>query len=152
MPERAPSDGVIKDPLGARVLRILVIDDNAPDVMLIDESVRAQGLNFEMTHLSDGEDALAKLAAAPEELAAYDLIILDLNMPRVGGFEVLAQVRDNGSLNRVPILVLTSSLAPKEQDEARRLGADRYLDKPADLDEFLKAVGTAVRELVGNGN
>ena len=129
-------------------VRVLVIDDNAPDVMLISESLRDQGMTFEITHLRDGEEAVSKLAKDPSEFHSYDLIVLDLNMPRVSGFEVLSRFRSAAQLSKVPILVLTSSLAPDEQEEVRRLGADRYLNKPADLYEFLSSVGSIVKELV----
>ena len=132
---------------GAAV-RVLVIDDNAPDVMLIAESLRDQGLTFEITHLRDGEEALSKLTEEPANFRLYDLIVLDLNMPRVSGLEVLSNFRAIPELSKIPVLVLTSSLAPDEQEAVRRLGADRYLNKPADLYEFLNAVGSIVKELV----
>jgi CheY-like chemotaxis protein len=129
-------------------VQVLVIDDNAPDVMLISEALRDQGLTFNLTHLKDGEEAVSKLAQRSTDFHSYDLIVLDLNMPKVSGIEVLSSFRSIPELKKIPILVLTSSLAPDEQESVCRLGADRYLNKPADLYEFLAAVGSIVKELV----
>ncbi len=126
-------------------IRILVVEDNLPDVMLIGESLREQNIEFELTHYRDGEEALLKLH---ESRQPFDLIILDLNMPRIGGLEVLERLRREKEFATVPVMVLTSSLAPEEQSDARRLGASRYLKKPADLYEFLSEVGIMVRELM----
>src|ERR1700743_3572188 len=130
-------------------VRVLVIEDNAPDVMLIGESFREQELPFEITHLKDGEELLNRLRAETPGEAPFHLIILDLNMPKLGGLEVLSSIRANRAFSSTPILVLTSSLVPDEPDEARRLGANKYLRKPSDLYEFLTQVGAAVRELTG---
>ncbi len=130
--------------------RILVVEDNLPDVMLIEESLREQGISFELTHIRDGEEAVTKICEM-SGVAAFDLVILDLNMPRVGGLEVLEKLRASLASVNVPVLVLTSSLASEEQREAKRLGADRYLKKPADLYQFLGEVGKTVRELLEQG-
>jgi two-component system, chemotaxis family, response regulator Rcp1 len=126
--------------------RVLVVDDNAPDVVLIGESLRERGVNHTLTHCFDGEQALKMLNGSLG--VKFDVLILDLNMPKLGGLEVLAQIRSNRSLDSMPILVLTSSLVPGEQEQALKLGADKFLRKPSDLDEFLLDVGAAVQELV----
>lgn len=130
-------------------VNILVVDDNAPDVVLIAESLRERGLTYKLTHCPDGEQALRVLNGSNP--TSFDVMILDLNMPKVGGFEVLGRMRSKPALRDLPVLVLTSSLVPSEQDEAMRLGADRFLRKPSDLDQFLLDVGAAVRDLVAEG-
>lgn len=131
----------------ARKLQILVVDDNTPDVVLIGESLQALGLEHTITHCSDGEKALCALSENRKE--AFDAIILDLNMPKLSGMELLEKLQ-GAEGPRAPILVLTSSMAPGEQAQALALGADRFLRKPSDLDEFLTAVGAAVREMLAH--
>ena len=132
-------------------IRILVVEDNAPDVMLLGEALREQQLTFEIVHLRDGEEAMHRILNPPPNEGKFDLIVLDLNMPRVSGLEVLEKMRQHSLHEGVPVLVMTSSLAPEEQREASRLRADRYLKKPADLYEFLDVVGKTVRDLVPVG-
>lgn len=132
----------------SEAIRIFVVEDNAPDVMLIGEALREQELQFDIVHLRDGEEAILRLDHPQPGDGRFDLVILDLNMPRVSGLEVLEKLRQKSAFTGVPILVLTSSLAPDEQREASKLGASRYLKKPADLYEFLTEVGNVVRELV----
>jgi two-component system, response regulator len=127
-------------------VNILVVDDNTPDVVLIEESLRERGLPHTVTHCSDGEQALRLLSTGNRH--GFDVMILDLNMPKLGGLEVLKKMKSTPNLNNLPVLVLTSSLVPGEQEEAMRLGAARFLRKPSDLDQFLLHVGAAVGELV----
>lgn len=127
-------------------MNILVVDDNPPDVVLIRESLRERGLTYKLTHCADGEQALGVLNRSNPH--TFDIMILDLNMPKLGGLEVLGKIRSTSRLRELPVLVLTSSLVPGEQEEAMRLGAHRFLRKPSDLDQFLLVVGAAVRDLV----
>src|SRR5438270_6270776 len=108
-------------------IKILVIEDNTPDVVLIGEALDEHGVAHQITHFRDGEEALAHMRNSDPHKPAYQLVILDLNMPKIGGLDVLAAIRNSPAFKDVPFLVLTSSLAPDEQREAKRLGADRYL-------------------------
>lgn len=135
------------------MLRVLVVEDNLPDVLLIEESLREMGYAFELIHYADGEEAVSKLTAAQSEQAPFNVVILDINMPRISGLEVLSGLRGSEQFQGTPVLVLTSSLSPAEQKEALRLGASGFAQKPTDLYEFLNEVGGKVRELVdGAGN
>ena len=132
-----------------RTLRIVVIEDNTPDVMLIGETLRGSAIPYEIVHFKDGAEAISGLTdASAKQEPLPDLIMLDLNMPKVNGLEVLQAIKKLDSLAHVPVVVLTSSLAPDEKQEAERLGAARYLRKPLDLYDFLDQVGTIVRELI----
>jgi CheY-like chemotaxis protein len=117
--------------------------------MLVEESLSAQEIPYKITHYKDGVEALESLTnlASPPP----DVIVLDLNMPRMSGLEVLSSLRQNQALSKVPIAVLTSSLAPEERQEAHRLGADRFLCKPVDLYEYLSEVGSMVVGLARDG-
>jgi two-component system, response regulator len=74
--------------------------------------------------------------------------LLDLNMPRVSGFDVLREIRGTPRLQHVPVAVVTSSHSPADMAEATRLGASRYIRKPVDLHEFFAMVGTTVRGIL----
>lgn len=131
-------------------VRVVVIEDNVPDVMLLGESLTAQDIDYQLTHYKDGVEALAELCSPPTGSTGPkpDVIVLDLNMPRMGGLEVLATLKQNRALASIPIAILTSSLSPEEQDQAQKLGASRFLRKPIDLYEYLRDVGGMLRELV----
>ncbi len=129
-------------------LKVLVVEDNLPDVLLIEETARELGYQLHLTHYLDGEEAVSKLTSGDAAQLQYDLIILDINMPRISGLEVLASLRGSSHLATIPVLVLTSSLSPTEQREALRLGASGFVKKPSDLYEFLSQVGGKMKELV----
>jgi len=129
-------------------IRIVIAEDNAADVMLVREALNAHQIPFEITHLKDGAEAVATLCGNQPGENHPDLILLDLNMPKVSGLEVLSAIRKNAVFNNVPIIVLTSSPAPEEQQAARRLGVVHYLQKPSDLYEFIEQVGGAIQEVI----
>jgi len=129
-------------------IRIVIAEDNAADVLLVREALNAHRIPFEMRHLRDGAEAIAALCGNQPGWSNPDLILLDLNMPKVGGLEVLAAMRKNAAFDNVPIIVLTSSPAPEERQAARSLGVAHYLQKPSDLYEFIEKVGGAIEEVV----
>ena len=131
--------------------RIAVIEDNTGDFYLIGAAVDAQNLNAEIIHFSDGEEAIARLCRAQSGRIKPDLILLDLNLPRRSGFEVLAEIRKQGGLQDVPVAILTSSRSDQDRRNAGRQGATRYVPKPADLEAFRDVVGTTVRDLLSMG-
>ncbi|MBV8072244.1 MAG: response regulator [Acidobacteriaceae bacterium] len=133
---------------GKRAIRVVVIEDNTPDVILIGECLNGTSTPYELIHFRDGDEALAGVKSTVAGGRLPDLIVLDLNMPKVNGLEVLEAIKQDPVLANVPVVVLTSSAAPEERQAAERLGADRYLRKPFDLYEFLEQVGGIVRELI----
>jgi CheY-like chemotaxis protein len=121
---------------------ILVIEDNPADVSLIKRSLCEHDVDLEVVVLRDGELAvrlLPDLERGVQRLPA--LILLDLNLPKVSGLEVLSRVRSTPALASVPVAIFSSSEAPKDRQAAAALGADRYIHKPADLDGFLQIGG-----------
>lgn len=131
---------------------ILLIEDNRADVGLVRDTLEEHGVEGELIVLADGErgiDYIQQIEA--QKLAPPDLIILDLNLPRRSGREVLQQRCENARSNQIPVVVLSSSDMRKDRDEAARLGAAAYFCKPASLDEFMK-LGAAFRRLLeGDG-
>ena len=126
-------------------IRILLVEDNPADVYLIEEALRTHGVQFEMKWLRDGEQALEMLTE--DGLGAPDLVLLDLNLPRVDGKEVLTRIRQTPHLVGVPVAIMTSSDSPQDRREMADLGASCYIKKPPTLDEFLE-VGGVIKNLL----
>lgn len=127
---------------------MVVVEDSLPDVMLLAEALKEKKVSHELIHYSDGVEAVAKLNELRDTRVHPDLIVLDLNMPRMGGLELLANMRKLGILKQVPVAILTSSLQPKEQAAAQKLGAVRFIRKPVDLYDYIEEVGGTLQELL----
>jgi CheY-like chemotaxis protein len=124
-------------------IRILLAEDNPADVYLIEEALREHQVPFEITVAEDGEAAITMLG---EGRTQPDIVLLDLNMPKRSGGEVLERVRKDAG-GDVPVIILTSSDSPSDKEEALRLGATCYIRKPTGLDEFLE-IGATIKRLV----
>ncbi len=133
---------------GPIVARIVLVEDNDGDVYLLEKALRAFHIQAELTRYVDGEEAIRALAG--ESIERPDLILVDLNLPGSGGFEVLRAIRAKPSLVGVPVGVFTSSDAEKDRYRVALIGAERYVHKPASLDHFIAEVGQAVLELLQN--
>jgi CheY-like chemotaxis protein len=129
---------------------VLLADDNPSDVYLIREALREHSVDCVLRVVSDGKDALGIIAGETENAnpGSLSLIILDLNLPRHDGIEILQKLRESSRLNHVPVVVLTSSDSPRDRVLANELGATRYLRKPSSLEEFL-GLGAIFKELLG---
>jgi CheY-like chemotaxis protein len=113
-------------------IRILIVEDNPTDARLLSEILKELELKMEITVVRDGQQALDMLAEeriGPSN-PAPDFVILDLNLPKVHGYEVLSFIR-SGSLRSIPVAVMTGSLNREDEVKARRMGATHYLLKPA---------------------
>lgn len=117
---------------------ILLVEDNPADVRLTQEVLRETQLDFVMQLARDGEQAMQILRKqAPfEDAQTPDLVLLDLNLPRKDGREVLAEVKSDPDLRRIPVLVLSTSKAERDILTCYELHANCYLTKPVDLDQF----------------
>lgn len=132
--------------------RILLVEDNAGDVELFRLALKKANLECELTVLDDGADALAmvrqqgKYADAP----VPDLVVLDLNVPKYDGLEILESMRANPPFATVRVAVLSSSSSPRERTRLEQFHVSRYITKPLDLDEFL-SIGVILKELIEDG-
>jgi CheY-like chemotaxis protein len=126
----------------AKCVEILLVEDNAGDARLALEAVREAKVKNNLNWVKDGVEALAYLrqeeryAAAPRP----DLILLDLNLPRMDGRELLSVIKADPRFKRIPVVVLTTSEAEEDILKAYNLNANCYITKPVDLDAFLKVV------------
>lgn len=135
-------------------MTIFLAEDNPADVYLLREALAAaSGSEVTLIVAHDGEEALdfVQQRGAFLEPVEPDLIILDLNLPKNDGSEVLRSVRTSERLRKVPVVILTSSDSPRDRANAEKLGADAYITKPSDLDAFL-ALGAHLRGLGGGSS
>ena len=129
-----------------KVARIWLIEDNQGDVYLLEKALQNRHVIYDLTRHEDGEQAMRALAR--EDCLVPDLILLDLNLPRREGFEVLREIRMRPSLVGVPVGILTSSDAAKDRHRVALIGAERFIHKPPTLDEFINQVGQAIEDLL----
>lgn len=120
----------------ARKMRILLVEDSAFDAQLTVEALKDAGVEVDLAVLPDGEKALAYLRGR-EAHDLPDLVLLDLNLPRKDGREVLAELKACDRLRALPVLVMTTAGSPEDVLEAYRLGANAYVVKPVDYEEFV---------------
>jgi len=132
-----------------RRLRILIAEDNTADVLLVRQSLEMHGVNAETEIVTDGESALAYLSrmGSPGEPPCPDLLLLDLNLPKADGAQVLSELRKHPQCCTTPVIIMTSSQAPRDRTRMAELGIAHYFPKPLDLDAFL-ALGGIVREVL----
>jgi CheY-like chemotaxis protein len=121
---------------------ILMVEDNPADVRLTREMFTECNIHGRLSVVKDGVEAMAFLRRQGPYLGAArpDLIILDLNLPRKDGREVLAEVKADPELRRIPIVILSTSGAEADIVKTYNLHANCYIVKPADLDEFAEVV------------
>jgi CheY-like chemotaxis protein len=127
--------------------RVLVIEDNPTDVGLIKEALTAHGVQFDMTVLRDGEAALKYLQNIGDASPRPELIIIDVNIPKHDGIEVLVQYRMSVALFSVPMIVLTSSNSPSDHQRTKTLGVSAFIRKPLNLSDFV-ALGKRFKEVL----
>ena len=127
---------------GNKPIEILLIEDNAGDARLAREALRDGKVANNLSWVPDGVEALAFLRREGKHLSAPrpDLILLDLNLPRKDGREVLSEIKADDRLKRIPVVILTTSQAEEDILKAYHLNANCYISKPVDLDQFIKVV------------
>jgi CheY-like chemotaxis protein len=123
-------------------VEILLVEDDPGDVLITREAIDSSKVANHLSVVSNGEEALAFLRhEAPYERAARPgLILLDLNLPRLDGREVLAEVKADPDLRRIPIVVLTTSSADEDIVRSYDLHANAYVTKPVDFNQFMSVV------------
>lgn len=121
---------------------LLIVEDNPGDVRLIQEALKMSSLNPTLYFTRDGDEAIHFLETRKLEPSNGfpQLIVLDLNLPKKSGFEVLRFVKRDETLKRIPVIVLSSSQNPEDVTKAYDLHANCYLTKPANFDAFIDVV------------
>ena len=126
----------------ATAIEILLVEDNPGDVRLTQEALRDAKVRNHLHVVSDGVEAMAFLRRQGAHTGAPrpDLILLDLNLPKKSGREVLEEIKQDDALRHIPVVILTTSQAEQDVLASYRLRANAYVTKPVDLDQFLKVV------------
>lgn len=123
-------------------VHILLVEDNEGDILLIEEAFEEAQLINTISVIRNGEAALRFLQQESEYEGARlpELIILDINLPRKNGHEVLEFIKKNDHLKHIPVIMLTTSSSDKDVERSYRNHANCYITKPVDVDDFMKAV------------
>ena len=122
--------------------KILHVEDNPDDVMLMSLAFSRAGVAAKLHVVNDGDEAIAALQNGALGGGAPACVLLDVKLPRVSGLEVLAWIRNQPNLKRLPVILLTSSSQTADINRAYDLGANSFLVKPPDLDSLTQLVKT----------
>jgi chemotaxis family two-component system response regulator Rcp1 len=123
-------------------LEVLLVEDSPGDVRLTREALKDAKVHINLHVAPDGAEAMAFLKREGDyaNVPRPDLILLDLNLPKKDGREVLAEIKESESLKSIPVVILTTSASEEDILRSYRLHANCYITKPVDLDGFLKVV------------
>jgi DNA-binding response OmpR family regulator len=143
---------MLEKPLTGKIL-ILLVEDNPADVGLFRLALKDAELDCDLTVLEDGAAALSLIRHPDSSGGARipDLAVLDLNLPKNGGLEVLEAIRANSAFATMRVAILSSSSSPRERARIEEFGVDRFITKPLDLDGFL-GIGSILKDLLREGN
>lgn len=130
-----------KDNPAPTALRVIVIEDNEDDTVLLMRQLKKAGMASYVKLISDGQEAVKFFAENTAEMAAHTLIIfLDLKLPSISGLEVLRNLKQNGAIQHIPVIVLTSSNNPQDLEECQKLKVAHYVEKPITFPTFSKSM------------
>ena len=128
---------------------IFLAEDSPADCYLFEQALKAHNVETELVIFHDGEDAMAFLTAAEEEGPRPQLFVLDLNLPKVDGFQLLQHLRGSARFSHAVAIILTSSNNPADRIESLRLGATRYIRKADSVTDFLE-IGREIKSLLSH--
>ena len=139
----------MKDASIIHAARIVVIEDNDSDVFLLDRALKMQNFQFELLHLLNGREALAfiRRQGAYAETAVPNLILMDLNLSKYTGEDILREIRGAKHLAGVPVCAWSSSQSLRDRSTLKDLGVSQFITKPTGLDQFL-AIGKLIKDLL----
>jgi two-component system, chemotaxis family, response regulator Rcp1 len=121
-------------------LEILLVEDNPADVRLTMEALKDARVPNRLHVARDGIEAIRMLRDGTSQVPRPDLILLDLNLPRKDGREVLSEVKKDDTLRHIPVVILTTSQAEQDVLQSYRLGANAFVTKPAEIDRFFEVI------------
>src|ERR1700683_1665082 len=128
---------------------VIVIEDNVSDVFLLERALNKQDLRVELIHLADGDQALAfvRREGAFSHVASPSLILIDLNLPKHNGEDILREIRGARHLSGIPVCAWSSSQSQQDQALLMELGVARFFTKPLGLDQFME-IGKIIKDLL----
>jgi len=127
-----------------REIHILLVEDNEGDIVLAKEALKEARIRNRITVVTDGEQALQYLFRENgyHNASHPDLILLDVNLPKVNGMEVLERIKSDPALKIIPVVMLTTSTSEKDVMRAYKSYVNCYINKPIDLEEFIRVIKT----------
>ncbi len=139
----------MKQSAAVRDARIVVIEDNVSDVFLLERALKKQEFPFALVHLRDGGQALAFIGRQGiyADAASPDFILLDLNLSKYRGEDILRKIRNAPHLAGVPVCAWSSSRSRRDEELLKSLGVSQFITKPVGLDEFM-AIGNVIRRFL----
>ncbi len=137
--------------MSSNCFHIVLVEDAEPDVILVREALEQSGLEFDLRVFDDGEQGVDFVENMDRDatITRPHLFLLDLNLPKKSGGQILERVRQSTTCSEVPVVILTSSDSHKDKAQAANLKATGYFRKPSRLDEFMK-LGPYIRDLLTN--
>ncbi len=131
-----------EEPALRQMPEVLLVDDNVADVFLASEALTGKSESCHVSNVGDGEEALAFLRHEGRYAGTIspDLVILDLNLPKKSGEAVLAEVRSDPNLRKIPVVIFSTSRSNQDIVRSYELGANCFLSKPGNLSEFVSTV------------
>lgn len=124
-----------------KTIRILLIEDDADDIELLEESLKSNNIDYIMNAVKEGDKVASYLAAGNE---IPDVIVLDFNLPRLHGRDILTIIKSSDQYKNVPLIVLSTSASAEDIEFAGELGADHCITKPSSIQEFNKTIAIIV--------
>lgn len=121
---------------------IVLVEDSEGDIVLLQQVLLRFGPSIEIVSIRDGESALQFFGAPEKSIREKfpDLVILDLNLPKIGGLDILLQIKSSDLLRTLPVIILTTSESEQDIKKAYRLGANTFISKPASFSEFSEKI------------
>jgi len=134
-----------------RQIQVLLAEDNQGDVLLVREALAAHDIPHELRVAATGAEAMDFVArmGKPGEAPCPDIVLLDLNLPRVDGHEVLREFRRHPDCATTPVIIVSSSDSPRDRERVSALGVTRYFKKPTTFGAYME-LGAIVKEAVGD--
>ena len=133
-----------------KAANILLVEDNRGDIVVVKMSLRRYRVQHTLHVVNDGDQALNYIAGMgqSDDTPFPDIVLLDLNLPKVDGPEVLRVLRERPDCAHLPVIVITSSDAPSDREQVAALGISYYFKKPTDFESFME-VGAIIQRLIG---
>ncbi len=120
---------------------ILLIEDDADDIELLEEALKSNAVDYTLTSIKEGDKVVNYLSSGAE---IPDIIVLDFNLPKLHGREILSIIKASQKFSNVPLVVLTTSASKEDISYAKEMGANHYITKPTSIVDFNKTIATIV--------
>jgi CheY-like chemotaxis protein len=123
-------------------IHILLVEDNDGDILLTQEAFEEAKIKIRLSVVKDGSDAIAFLSGQHEVVELPDMILLDVNLPKINGHEVLKYIKKTDGIKRIPVIMLTTSSSPADINNSYDNYVNSYITKPIEVNNFFRVINT----------